>query len=60
MIGLEFFVDDGLIKTVLEPTLNQIAVMAVIVAIITIVVYSLNKELKGIGPEEAAKEEKLY
>ncbi len=60
MIGLEFFVADDLIKTVLEPTLDQIAVVAVIVAIRTVVGYSLNKELKEMGPEEAAKEEKLY
>jgi uncharacterized membrane protein len=52
MIGLEFSVAGDLIKTVLEPSFDQVLVIAVIVAIRTIISYSLNKELSEIGPEE--------
>lgn len=59
MIGLEFLVADDLIKTVLESSLNQIAVVAVIVAIRIVIGFSLNKELKETGPEGEAKGEML-
>lgn len=52
MVGLEFFVANDLIKTVLEPSLNQVITLAAIVLIRTIISYSLNKELKDLGPEE--------
>jgi uncharacterized membrane protein len=52
MLGLEFFVANDLIKSVLEPSLNQVLILAVIVAIRTVVGYSLNRELKELGPDD--------
>ncbi len=52
ILGLEFFVANDLIKSVLTPSLNEVIVLAIIVAIRTVVSYSLDKEIKEMGPEE--------
>ncbi len=46
LIGLEFFVAADLIKTILEPNLNQVIILGAIVAIRTVIEYSLTRELK--------------
>lgn len=46
VIGLEFFIAADLIKTILEPNLNQVVILAVIVAIRTVVGFSLNREIR--------------
>ncbi len=46
LISLEFFVAADLIKTILEPTLNQVVILGAIVAIRTVIEYSLTRELK--------------
>lgn len=48
VLGLEFFIAADLIKSILQPTLNDVVVLAVIVAIRTVVGYSLNIELKDL------------
>lgn len=50
IVGLEFFVANDLIKSVLTPTLNDVVVLAIIVAIRTVVSYSLDKEIKEMEP----------
>ncbi|MBI5459399.1 DUF1622 domain-containing protein [Methanobacterium sp.] len=50
VLGLEFFIAADLIKSILQPTLNDVVVLAVIVAIRTVVGYSLNSELKELSP----------
>ncbi|MDY9923942.1 DUF1622 domain-containing protein [Methanobacterium sp.] len=50
VLGLEFFIAADLIKSILQPTLNDVVVLAVIVAIRTVVGYSLNTELKELSP----------
>jgi uncharacterized membrane protein len=45
-LGLEFFIAGDLIKTIIEPTFSEITILAVIVAIRTIVGYFLDKESK--------------
>jgi uncharacterized membrane protein len=50
-MGLEFFIAGDLIKTVLEPSEYQILILAAIVAIRAVIGYSLNKELKDLGPD---------
>lgn len=50
LMGLEFFIAGDLIKTVLEPSESQIIVLAAIVAIRAVIGYSLNKELRDLGP----------
>ena len=49
VLGLEFFIAADLIKSILQPTLNDVIVLAVIVAIRTVVGYSLNTELKELS-----------
>lgn len=49
VLGLEFFIAADLIKSILQPTLNDVIVLAVIVAIRTVVGYSLNSELKELS-----------
>lgn len=51
LMGLEFFIAGDLIKTVLEPSESQIIVLAAIVAIRVVIGYSLNKELRDLGPD---------
>jgi len=46
LIGLEFFIAGDLIKSILEPNLNQVIILAVIVAIRTIVGFSLGREIR--------------
>ncbi|MCE5214607.1 MAG: DUF1622 domain-containing protein [Methanobacterium sp.] len=45
-LGLEFFIAGDLIKTIIEPTFNEIITLAIIVAIRTIIGYTLSKESK--------------
>ena len=49
VLALEFFIATDLIKSILQPTLNDVIVLAVIVAIRTVVGYSLNAELKELS-----------
>ena len=49
VLALEFFIAADLIKSILQPTLNDVIVLAVIVAIRTVVGYSLNAELKELS-----------
>jgi len=51
LIGLEFFVAADVIKTILEPTLQDLAVLGALVTIRTVVGYFLGKEVSEL-PEE--------
>ena len=48
VLALEFFIAADLIRTIIQPNLNEVIVLAVIVAIRTVVGYSLDKEAKDI------------
>ena len=48
VLELEFFIAADLIRTVIQPTLDEVIILAVIVAIRTVVGYSLDKEAKEI------------
>lgn len=47
LFALDFFIVADLVKTVFEPEINRIILLAIIVAIRTITSYSLNKEIKN-------------
>lgn len=47
-LGLEFFIAGDLIKTIIEPGFNEIITLAIIVAIRTIIGYTLSKESKDL------------
>jgi len=49
VLALEFFIAADLIKSIMQPTLSDVVVLAVIVAIRTVVGYSLNAELKELS-----------
>jgi uncharacterized membrane protein len=51
LIGLEFFVAADVLKTILEPTFQDLAVLGSIVAIRTVVSYFLGKEVQEM-PED--------
>ncbi len=46
VLGLEFFIAADLIKSILEPSFDQLVILAIIVAIRTVVGYSLTQEIK--------------
>lgn len=46
LIGLEFFIAGDLIKSIIEPNLNQVIILAIIVAIRTVVGFSLGREVR--------------
>ena len=48
VIALEFFIAADLIRTVIQPTLDEVIILAVIVAIRTVVGYTLDKEAKDL------------
>jgi len=48
LIGLEFFIAGDLIKSIIEPNLNQVIVLAIIVAIRTVIGFSLGREVRGL------------
>ncbi len=51
VLALEFFVANDLVRTILEPSLNQIIILAFIVGIRTVVGWSLSRELKELSEE---------
>ncbi len=46
LLGLEFLIAADVIRTVLQPTLQEIAVLGGIVAVRTVIGYVLHKEMK--------------
>jgi uncharacterized membrane protein len=51
LLGLDFFIAADLIKSILEPEFNQLIILAIIVAIRTVVGYSLTHEIKELENE---------
>lgn len=52
LLGLEFLIASDILKTVLEPTLNELAILGGIVVLKTILSVFLNKEIKELEIEE--------
>jgi uncharacterized membrane protein len=46
LMALDFFIAADLISSILKPSLNDVIVLAIIVAIRTVVSFSLNKEME--------------
>ena len=51
LLGLEFLIASDILKTVLEPTLNELIVLGSIVVLRTILSVFLNKEIKELEAE---------
>lgn len=52
LLGLEFLIASDILKTVLEPTLNELAILGGIVILRTILSVFLNKEIKELEEEK--------
>lgn len=52
LLGLEFLIASDILRTVLEPTLNELAILGGIVVLRTILSIFLNKEVKELNVEE--------
>ncbi len=46
LLGLEFLVADDIIRTIVRPTLEDVAILAAIVAIRTVISYFLAREIR--------------
>ncbi len=56
LLGLEFFVAADVVHTVIQPTLEEVAVLAAIVIIRTIISYFLTREVTHAGRYHREKE----
>ena len=52
LLGLEFLVAADILHTVLTPSLNELAILGAIVAIRTVISFSINWELRQETPRE--------
>lgn len=52
LLGLEFLIASDILKTVLEPGLNELAILGGIVVLRTVLSIFLNKEIKELEVEE--------
>lgn len=48
LLGLEFLIASDILKTVIEPTLNELAILGGIVVLRTVLSIFLNKEIKDL------------
>lgn len=55
LLGLEFLIASDILKTVLEPGLNELAILGGIVVLRTILSIFLNKEIRELETEERAQ-----
>ena len=51
LLGLEFLIASDILKAVLEPTLNELAILGGIVVLRTVLSVFLNKEIKELDTE---------
>ena len=58
LLGLEFLIASDILKTVLEPTLNELAILGGIVVLRTILSVFLNREIKDLEAE--GEKEQLF
>lgn len=57
LLGLEFLIASDILKTVLEPGLNELAILGGIVMLRTILSIFLNRKIREIQTEEKAQRE---
>lgn len=59
LLGLEFLIASDILKTVLEPTLNELAILGGVVVLRTVLSVFLNKEIKELQTEEGNSKNSL-
>ena len=55
LLGLEFLIASDILKTVVDPTLDELAILGGVVIVRTILSVFLNKEIKELAEEENSK-----
>ncbi|WP_455591648.1 DUF1622 domain-containing protein [Bacteroides sp.] len=55
LLGLEFLIASDILKTVLEPTMNELIILGGIVVVRTVLSVFLNKEIKELETENNEK-----
>ena len=57
LLGLEFLIASDILKTVLEPTLNELTILGGVVVLRTVLSVFLNKEIKELETENGKSDE---
>ena len=55
-LGLEFLIASDILKTVVDPTLDELAILGGVVVVRTVLSVFLNKEIKELAENDSAKE----
>lgn len=55
LLGLEFLIASDILKTVVDPTLDELAILGGVVVVRTILSVFLNKEIKELAEKEESK-----
>lgn len=55
LLGLEFLIASDILKTVVDPSLDELAILGGVVIVRTILSVFLNKEIKELAKEENSK-----
>lgn len=58
LLGLEFLIASDILKTVVDPTLDELAILGGVVIVRTILSVFLNKEIKELDQNEHSKKNK--
>lgn len=56
LLGLEFLIASDILKTVVDPTLDELAILGGVVIVRTVLSVFLNKEIKELAENDSAKE----
>ena len=55
LLGLEFLIASDILKTVVDPTLDELAILGGVVVVRTVLSVFLNKEIKELAENESSK-----
>ena len=56
LLGLEFLIASDILKTVVDPTLDELAILGGVVVVRTVLSVFLNKEIKELAEDGSSKE----
>ena len=56
LLGLEFLIASDILKTVVDPTLDELGILGGVVVVRTVLSVFLNKEIKELAENDSAKE----
>ena len=56
LLGLEFLIASDILKTVVDPTLDELAILGGVVVVRTVLSVFLNKEIKELAEDNSAKD----